>query len=262
MPIDVLVGEVEALLQAATKMRVDAERCDKQLKDLQNRDKRIKKIMKRQEQDKNTKPRDRIDGKTKADLEKSIERMKKESKDKNEVADRMQDRYEQHRDEGIQRFLPKLLTTVEKYDRVFEDCVRGEKSGEESLGKIMKLAKAAALVLEPGGELVKPEDLPVKGHQLRQMNPGSEPPEKRSTLLKLMHMALTSYDPLMQIALEACQVACERQGKEPPKNVNDQSAACHVLVATNKTKGIRRCLAKAQEEYEGDYTRLLGVNAL
>ena len=33
-----------------------------------------------------------------------------------------------------------------------------------------------------------------------------------------------------------------------------------ILRSSNKTKGLRRCLAKAQEEYEGDYTRLIDLS--
>ena len=257
VPIDVLVGEVEALQQASTRLRVNADRCKAQLEQLKDRKRRMDNI-EREQKDIERKggqvpPRDRIDGKQRAELKAKVEELSKEKERSERASAKLQERYERFRDRGVERFLPKLLTTVEKYDSVFEDCIMRE-HGEADLSEIRSLSESFLGVVSPDSE---PQQ--TKGRDLRQICPSSSPPEAKQTLLRLLHMALTAYRPLLEIAQAACRHASA--AAEPPKRYADNERSCdiRVLHSSAKTKGVRRCLAKAQEEYEGDYTRLLDL---
>ena len=83
--------------------------------------------------------------------------------------------------------------------------------------------------------------LQVKGHTLRQPLPSAHPPRDLHTLMRLMTIAIEAGPELKRFAHEA----------------TDGIEGCVVMIPTKPTKGIKRTMQKVQEEYGGDYTRLL-----
>ena len=79
-------------------------------------------------------PRDVIDGKQRSELKEAMAELTKDKDRYEKAAMSLQARYLKNRDKGIEHFLPKLLTTVERYDHTFEDCVLREQ-GETMLGE-------------------------------------------------------------------------------------------------------------------------------
>ena len=94
VPIDVLVGEVEALQQAATRLRVNAYRCAMQLEQLEDRQRRVNEIdrMQAAERKKGNKvpPRDVIDGKQKSELKGAVKELSDDKKRFEEAAKDLQ----------------------------------------------------------------------------------------------------------------------------------------------------------------------------
>ncbi len=271
VPIEVLVGEVEALQQAATRLKVEMERCDEQLKQLKRRQKMMthwktrpkKKDIEKLKSDMNE-FKEKImsekgqineeDGEILRKLErkfrkasefdakrpdsKQVEELREivaELEERRNSTERAiktaEDRLKDARLEGTMRFLPMLLTTVEKYDSIFEDCLVENPEGEISLNEIRIVCQEF--------------ENSTKGRYLRQPPPSTSSVTDKKTLMRLLHQAKTAADPLFEIATAACG--------------EDLGKGCRVLPMTNPTKGVRRCLQKVQEEYEGDYTRLLDL---
>eukprot|EP00966_Prymnesium_polylepis_P247779 5729505-Prymnesium_polylepis.1 len=85
------------------------------------------------------------------------------------------------------------------------------------------------------------EPVSAKGRTLRQPLPSATPKEDLATLMQLMGLAIQAGPKLKQLARDA---VAGREG-------------CEVVVAPKPTKGLARALQKCQEEYEGDYTRIL-----
>ena len=94
-------------------------------------------------------------------------------------------------------------------------------------------------------ELARVSDLccSSKGREIRQPLPSARPKEDPATLMQLMGLALQAVPKLQQLARDAVE------GRE----------GCEVVLPPKPTKGILRALQKAQEEYEGDYTRILDL---
>ena len=124
VPLGVVVAEVEALQQAATRLESAAASCDAQLSQLAEREKveltspRRKKLGERQQQ-----------LRAKKELARSCARQ-------------IHGRYAQRRDAGIARFVPLLLQTVAKYNAAFDGHVDG--AGEAALVRIARLCTARA----------------------------------------------------------------------------------------------------------------------
>ena len=133
------------------------------------------------------------------------------------------------RDAGINRFMPLLLSTVEKYDATFERSAMVP-GGEEALKRIGELCASVT----------------TKGRDLRQPLPSALPCTEQATLMMLLNLAIHASTELNQLADDAILGA-------------DCEAGCEVLRSPKPVKGVHRCMQKVQEEYEGDYTRLLDL---
>ena len=83
--------------------------------------------------------------------------------------------------------------------------------------------------------------LQVKGRTLRQPLPSAHPRSDLRTLMRLMTVAMEAGPELKRFAYEA----------------TDGIEGCVVMLPTKPTKGLKRAMQKVQEEYGGDYTRLL-----
>ena len=81
------------------------------------------------------------------------------------------------------------------------------------------------------------------GRELRQSLPSALPHTEQATLMMLLSVALHAAPELNVLAEEAVAGL----------------AGCEVLHSPKPVKGIHRCMQKVQEEYEGDYTRLLDL---
>ena len=130
------------------------------------------------------------------------------------------------RDSGISRFMPLLLATVEKYDAAFERSAMVD-GGEMALARISNLC----------------ESVVTKGRELRQPLPSALPCTEQATLMMLLNLAVHASAELNKLADDALA----------------SGGQCEVLRSPKPVKGIHRCMQKVQEEYEGDYTRLLDL---
>ena len=81
--------------------------------------------------------------------------------------------------------------------------------------------------------------------RLRQPLPSALPCTDQATLMMLLSLALHAAPELNALAEEAVAGA--------------GSGLCEVLHSPKPVKGVQRCMQKVQEEYEGDYTRLLDL---
>ena len=125
--------------------------------------------------------------------------------------------------------MPLLLSTVEKYDATFERSAMVP-GGEEALRRIGELCASVT----------------TKGRDLRQPLPSALPCTEQATLMMLLNLAIHASTELNQLADDAILGA-------------DCEAGCEVLRSPKPVKGVHRCMQKVQEEYEGDYTRLLDL---
>ena len=118
-----------------------------------------------------------------------------------------------------------LLQSVSKYNFAFEGAI--DEEGEAALCRIAALCAS----------------VPTKGRQLRQPLPSAKPCEHLDTLMLLFARAVAAAPRLLALATAATVAP----GIKPD--------SCKVVPPPKPTKGIARALQKAQEEYEGDYTR-------
>jgi len=214
VPLAVHVAEVEAMEQAASRLQEMGERYKNQIEQVGQREANAKALI--------------SEGKMQyvaADLKKLKGSMDAQHKNAKRISDLLIRRTVDERSNGIQRFVPMLLKTVEKYNSNFERLLLAG-GGEEALGKISNLC---APYVE------------VKGRTLRQPLPSAEEGHVKSTLMLLLETALHAGPELNRFAHEVVADLPNVQ----------------VLTPSKPTKGIKRILQKTQEEYEGDYTRLL-----
>ena len=216
MPIDVLVGEVESLQQAATRLRVNADRCEVQLEQIQDRQKRMLEISiamdkKKEEGGFEGKERvylkEKIDGTQKSELGEAMKSLEEQQQTFRDVAAKMTRRFEVYRDQGVERFLRPLLETVAQYDKTFENLVLSTENGEEILAKIENLSRNFKGAMMPPHFESRSQQ--TKGRNLRHINPSSAPVESKETLLRLMQLAMIAYEPLMELAKSTCKAACQ-----------------------------------------------------
>ena len=249
VPLGVLVAEVAALQQAASRLHTVGAAYDVQLKQLEER-----------EQLDLTKGR-------RSWLETDLARMKAD-KQHTEVAEKdLIERYSGLRDAGVERFTPLLLQTVTKYAAAFEGQMNA--AGERSLERIGELCEtvSAHCVKSANGrrasgapfgikmrraskeEAARGTIRPPKGAEcqraqvLRQKLPSALPCTSLATLMLLLDLAIQAGPNLLDLARETA-AAVGNKGVE-------------LMVPSKPTKGVPRALQKTLEEYEGDYTRLV-----
>ena len=250
VPLGVLVAEVAALQQAASRLRTVGSAYGVQLKQLEER-----------EQLDLTKGR-------RSWLETDLARMKAD-KQHIEVAEKdLIERYSGLRDAGVERFTPLLLQTVDKYDAAFEGQMNAASEGSlERIGALCETVSARCLQSNgrrasgaPFGikkswaskedeEAVRGTIRPPKGAEyqraqvMRQKLPSALPCTSLATLMLLLDLAIQAGPNLLELARETAE-AVGNTGVE-------------LMVPSKPTKGVPRALQKTLEEYEGDYTRLL-----
>ena len=211
VPLGVHVAEVEALQQAATRLKVSEESCGAQIEQLEKR-------------------RSLVGwGSRMRALEAKLETLRAERDRCQQAHEKLVQQFIIMRDAGINRFMPLLLSTVEKYDATFERSAMVP-GGEEALRRIGELCASVT----------------TKGRELRQPLPSALPCTEQATLMMLLNLAIHASTELNQLADEAILGA-------------DCAAGCEVLRSPKPVKGVHRCMQKVQEEYEGDYTRLLDL---
>ena len=212
VPLGVHVAEVQALQQAATRLKVAAETCEHQLEQLAERAPLV--VMPSQKAALEA---------TRAELQAELEKSQRSSTT-------LVKQFTLMRDAGIERFMPLLLATVEKYDAQFERCALLP-GAEEALRRIGEQCSRCV------------PHITTTGRELRQPLPSALPHTEQATLMMLLSVALHAAPELNLLAEEAVAGL----------------AGCEVLHSPKPVKGIHRCMQKVQEEYEGDYTRLLDL---
>ena len=212
VPLGVHVAEVEALQQAATRLKVSEESCGAQIEQLEKRRSLVGKGSSRMRA-----------------LDAKLETLRAERDRCQQAHEKLVRQFIIMRDAGINRFMPLLLSTVEKYDATFERSAMVP-GGEEALRRIGELCASVT----------------TKGRDLRQPLPSALPCTEQATLMMLLNLAIHASTELNQLADDAILGA-------------DCEAGCEVLRSPKPVKGVHRCMQKVQEEYEGDYTRLLDL---
>jgi len=214
VPLGVHVAEVQALQQAATRLKVAAETCEHQLKQLAERAPLVP----------------TIDPSQTAALQATRAELQAELEKSQHSSTMLVKQFTLKRDSGIERFMPLLLATVEKYDAQFERCAMLP-GAEEALRRIGEQCSRCV------------PHITTTGRELRQPLPSALPHTDQATLMMLLSVALHAAPELNVLAEEAVAGL----------------AGCEVLHSPKPVKGIHRCMQKVQEEYEGDYTRLLDL---
>ena len=183
VPLGVLVAEVAALQQAASRLRTVGAAYGVQLQQLMER-----------------KQLDLTEGRRRW-LEKILEKLQAD-KLATEVAETdLIERYSGLRDAGVERFTPLLLQTVSKYDAAFEGQMN--QAGEGSLERIGALCEAVS----------------AKGRTLRQRLPSALPCTSLATLMLMLDLAIQAGPNLLGLAQETA-AAVGNEGVEvmmPPK---------------------------------------------
>eukprot|EP00966_Prymnesium_polylepis_P064351 1492089-Prymnesium_polylepis.1 len=184
VPLGVLVAEVEALQQAATRLEAVAISCDKQLAQLQERGRAsmtVEEGLYAQTWQTNT-----------AEAQARLVKQKEEART---AAQDLRDRYSNLRDAGVARFVPMLLQTVSKYQAAFDGELDTE--GEEAIARVAKLC----------------EPVRAKGRSLRQPLPSALPREHLGTLMQLLGLALHAAPKLERLARDAVvgREGCEEE---------------------------------------------------
>ena len=257
VPLGVLVAEVAALQQAASRLRTMSSAYDVQLKQLEEREKL------------------ELTNSRRSWLEQDLARMKADKRDTEAAEKDLIERYAGMRDTGVERFTPLLLQTVTKYEAAFEGQMNA--AGERSLERIGELCETmSARYLQSAngrrasgapfgiknrrasssrdwhqeqdeetvrGTITPPIGTECQGQVLRQKLPSALPCTSLATLMLLLDLAIKAGPNLLELARETA-AAVGNTGVE-------------VVVPSKPTKGVPRALQKTLEEYEGDYTRLL-----
>lgn len=245
VPLGVLVAEVEALQQASTKLQAMVDNYDIQLEQLAQRA-----LMD-------------MPPWMQARREKLVAKLMAEKDKKLASVAELRGSFSRLRFQGIERFTPLLLQSVLKFDAAFE--ARAEigprckaEIGAPRSGIALRAShgslNATAAVHRPQGALDAQgeatlarigelcDTVDTKGRELRQPLPSADPPHALSTLMLLMERAIAAGPRLLALAEDAIS-GCKQWA---------------VVVAPPKpTKGVLRSLQKVQEEYDGDYTRIL-----
>ena len=171
VPLGVLVAEVEAVQQAATKLGGTAAGFETQCEQLRERLKADLPTW--------------MEGSTQNQI-KELNAQKEESTRAGVV---LTTKLQSLKDRGIERFTPLLLQTVSKYDANFELALGLD--GEACLERIAMLCKPLTA---------------TKGRTLRQHLPSAKPRESLETLLLLLDQAIQANEKLKQLALAAVSV--------------------------------------------------------
>ena len=124
VPLGVLVAEVAALQQAASRLRTVSSAYDVQLKQLEEREKL------------------ELTNSRRSWLEQDLARMKADKRDTEAAEKDLVERYAGMRDTGVERFTPLLLQTVTKYEAAFEGQMNA--AGEGSLERIGALCETVS----------------------------------------------------------------------------------------------------------------------
>ena len=124
VPLGVLVAEVAALQQAASRLRTMSSAYDVQLKQLEEREKL------------------ELTNSRRSWLEQDLARMKADKRDTEAAEKDLVERYAGMRDTGVERFTPLLLQTVTKYEAAFEGQMNA--AGEGSLERIGALCETVS----------------------------------------------------------------------------------------------------------------------
>lgn len=141
-------------------------------------------------------------------------------------------RFHKLRDDAIERFTPLLLQTVEKYDATFN-----------TLPELLDQSGVGEIILQRIAVLCR--SITCKTSCLQQPLPSAHRANDIKTLMILLQLAMQAAPILQTLAKDAVRHAGNH---------------CAVLAGPKPTKGIRRALAKALEEYEGDFTRILDLS--
>jgi len=120
-----------------------------------------------------------------------------------------------------------------KFEQLCRERVKGKdgqlKDGEEALEYIGSLCLDLAH---------------MKGRELRQRPPIKHAPTSATTLIELLRIAVDAGPELDRLARDALRGAQTQQ-------------KCEIVKPRKPTKGLQRAVQKVQEEYDGDYTRIL-----
>lgn len=135
----------------------------------------------------------------------------------------LEERAKAQRATGAERYTPLLTETVDEYNRTFERLA-AQAGGESDLDQVHALCTEISAQVE-----------------LRQNLGIAIPVTDARTLLRLLELAIHAAPVLREVA-EAAAAGIE---------------GCEVVAGSKPTKGIQRSVAKTQEEYGGDYTKLL-----
>ena len=183
VPLGVLVAEVEALQQAASRLRQTGAAYDVQLLQLEEREKLD------------------LAGNRRQQVEEELKTLRGEKARTASAEQDLIERYPELRDAGVQRFTPMLLQTVTKYDAAFEGQM--DEAGEAALERIGALCQT----------------IDAKGRTLRQPLPSAHPKTALATLMLLMDLAIQAGPKLLSFVRDAI-AAVGNEGTEvmvPPK---------------------------------------------
>jgi hypothetical protein len=208
VPLGVVVAQVSALQQAATRLDNVKESCKLQLNQLEDRAKLELSEFRRE---------------LMLDARKILsDRMEHAS----ESSKGLLSRFGEMRDRAIERFVPLLMMTVQKFNGAFESSLT--KQDEEALERLTTLCTS----------------IRTKGRSLRQDLPTSKQATELSTLMYLLSLAIESQTRI--------QLLCE----DAIRGIKG------AVIIPGGIKKILRCLQKSQEEYGGEYTRLLDLSRI
>ena len=259
VPLDVKVAEVSALQQAATRLQDMAGHCTGQLLDLKSRQKLDLSFYR------------------KKFLAGAIRDLTARRDTAAAAASSLISRYDELRNSSIERFVPMLMMTVEKYDQVFNAHLT-----EEAELSLDRLAKLCATVRG-------------KGRKLRQPLPSAKGPSDVDTLMQLLSWAIQAQARLGALVsnatqgVEGCEIvmpphpvrsagACLRARARGLSPATMALSSCDAIVHSQRimpsssprtrappthppqVKGVKRCLQKVQEEYEARVRRGSGCD--
>ena len=168
VPLGVLVAEVEAVQQAATKLGGAAAGFEEQCEQLRGR---LKVDL----------PSWMVE-----DTQQHIKALDAQKEESTHAGGVLTTKLQSLKDHGIERFTPLLLQAVSKYDANFELALGLD--GEACLERIAVLCKPFT---------------GVKGRTLHQHLPSAKPKESLETLLLLLDQAIQANEKLKQLALAA-----------------------------------------------------------
>ena len=287
--IDMTVEVVERAQMAVTKLHALKQRQERQQTQLEQRRTHLEEIVRLAEEQGNTERAEKLKRGINS-VEYRMEKMRKSIASSSRRVKTVQDEFEVHCDRAIERFTPALLKHLARANAVFERiCLQPQQEEdlkvlEDRMRSVADRKSGASLVLtgdnnnDDEGEGLLSNEVPYPDR------PFARPEYRISTLLHLLGYAILAGPQLHELSEEVIRryvATREHAFSRTPAHVQRcsrsrasmRSRRCRnklpagvalpkISTPNTPTKGVRRCLAKAYEEYGGDFTRILDLARL